>query len=401
VTEHEWPEVVVTGVGAVSSLGTGADALYLGWMDGRTGIRDGVARASDFDPGVRMSVKEVRRADRVTQLATVAADEALAAAGWVDGSPYDPFRVATVVGTGIGGITTHESQWSIMASGEGRLSPLGVPMMMPNAPAASLSMRYGFHGPAIGTVSACAAGADAIGTALRMLRYGEMDAVITGGTESAITDYSLAAFKQMGALSKLGISRPFDARRDGFVLGEGAGILVLERKADALRRGAPIVGVLRGYGATSDAFHLTAPDPSGIAAAAAIKSALSDARVTPAELCYINAHGTSTPLNDSAEANALRAALGPVAGRIPVSSTKSAIGHLLGAGGAVEAVATLLTLKAGVAPANLGYGETDPDIADLDLISGEPRSLTGPGGIAISNSFGFGGHNSVLCLEVP
>ncbi|HMJ36980.1 MAG TPA: beta-ketoacyl-[acyl-carrier-protein] synthase family protein [Baekduia sp.] len=397
----ELPDVVVTGVGAVTALGTGAQTLHRRWLAGEDGIAGGLARASDFDPEAGMTAKEVRRSDRYTQLAVAAAEEALAMAGWGADPPYDPFRVATMLGTGIGGIGTLESQFDVLRdSGPRRLSALGVPMMMPNAAAATIAMRRSFHGPALGTVSACAAGANAIGTALRMLQYGEVDAAVAGGSEAAITPYSTAAFGGMGTLSALGISRPFDARRDGFVLGEGAGVLVLERKADALRRGATVLAELRGYASTVDGYHLTAPDPSGAPAAAAMSLALADAGLQPADVSYVNAHGTSTPLNDQAEAGAIRTALGPHAGSVPISSTKSAVGHLLGAAGSVEAVATVLALHEGVAGATLGYEEVDPLIGeDLDVIAGSPRDLPAGERVALSNSFGFGGHNAVLCLS--
>lgn len=393
-------DVVVTGVGAVSALGVGARRLHARWLAGEAGIADGFARARDFDPAEHLTVKQVRRSDRYTQLAAVAAREALTEASW-DGAPYDPLRVATVIGTGIGGLGTLESQFDVLRDqGPGRLSPLGIPLMMPNAAAATLAMQHGFHGPALGTVSACAAGANAIGTALRMLQHGEIDAALAGGSEAAITPYAMAAFAGMGTLSALGVSRPFDARRDGFVLGEGAGVLVLERRAAAERRGASVLGTVRGYASTVDAYHLTAPDPAGTYAAAATTMALTDAGLEPADVAYVNAHGTSTPLNDRAEAAALRTALGEHAARIPVSSTKSAIGHLLGAAGAVEAVATVLALDDGMAPANLGYAEPDPEIAPgLDLIADAPRPLPDGDRVALSNSFGFGGHNAVLCLS--
>ncbi len=391
--------VAVTGVGAVTSLGSGATALFEGWLAGEHASPGSVARADGFDPSAYMSVKEARRADRVTQLAIAASDEALTQAGWSAGSPYAPVRVATVIGTGIGGIRTLEAQWEVLRSeGPKRLSPLGVPLMMPNAAAATVAMRNGFHGPSLGTVSACAAGADAIGTALRMLQHGDVDAVVAGGSEAAITDYSIAAFQGMGVLSASGISRPCDLRRDGFALGEGAGVVVLERADDASARGAVSLGEIRGYASTVDGYHLTAPEPTGALAATAMMLALDDADATPEDLVYVNAHGTSTSLNDVAEARAIRAALGDSAARVPVSSTKSAIGHLLGAGGAVEAVATLLALRDGRAPATIGYEQPDPDIERLDLIAGNARRLPAGPRLALSNSFGFGGHNAVLCL---
>jgi 3-oxoacyl-[acyl-carrier-protein] synthase II len=262
-------------------------------------------------------------------------------------------------------------------------------------------MRHGLRGPSFAVSSACASGAHAIGTGLRMLQCGEADAVLTGGSEAGLTPLARAAFSALDALSPTGISRPFDARRDGFVMGEGAAVLVLEREDRARARGARVLGTVRGYGASSDAHHLTAPREDGAGQAAAMAAALGDAGVGAEELAYVNAHGTSTPLNDRAETHALKLALGEHAGRIPVSSTKSAIGHLLGAAGAVEAVATLLALRDRVAPPTLGLSEPDAEL-DLDYVPDSARPLATVEGqpvLALSNSFGFGGHNAVLCLE--
>jgi 3-oxoacyl-[acyl-carrier-protein] synthase II len=391
-------EVAVTGVGAVSALGTGAWTLHRRWLAGEGGVAGGLARAGDFDPSPEMTPKDVRRSDRYTQLAVVAAEEAMAMAGLGDAG-HDPARVASIIGTGIGGIGTLERQFSVFQERPERLPPLGVPVMMPNAASATVALRHGFHGPAFGTVSACAAGTNAIGTALRMLQYGDADAVVAGASEATVTPYGIAAFKAMGTLSESGVSRPFDRRRDGFVLGEGAGVLVLERREEALRRGAAVLAELRGYAATIDAYHLTAPDPTGTYAAAAMTGALADAGLGPADVDYVNAHGTSTPLNDVAEATAIRVAFGERGAPVPLSSTKSAIGHLLGAAGAVEAVATVLALHDGVAPPTLGYEEPDPAMGELDVIAGEGRPLPSGERVALSNSFGFGGHNAVLCFS--
>jgi 3-oxoacyl-[acyl-carrier-protein] synthase II len=283
--------------------------------------------------------------------------------------------------------------------GAGAVSPLSVPLMMGNAAAAQVAMRHGIHGQTYGVVSACAAGAHAIGAAMRMIRSGDADAVVCGGAEATLTPIAIAAFGSMAATSESGISRPFDARRDGFVMGEGAGVMVLEDAEAAERRGQPVLGEVLGYAATSDAHHLTAPDPEGREAARAVELALADAGVGADELDYVNAHGTSTPLNDRSETEALKTALGDDAARVPVSSTKSAIGHLLGAAGAVEAIATVGALARGVAPPTLGYGEPDEGL-DLDYVPNEARPLPNGNGrrVAISNSFGFGGHNAVLCL---
>jgi 3-oxoacyl-[acyl-carrier-protein] synthase II len=393
-------QVVITGVGAVTPLGVGARTLHERWTAGESGIEDGLGRCSEFDPKEHLSTKEVRRSDRFTQLALTSAAEAFDDAGW-DEAGYSPERVACVIGTGIGGIGTIEAQHdTLREQGSERVSPLAVPLMMANAASGVLAMRHDLQGQSFGTVSACAAGAHALGTAARLVAYGDADAALAGGSESAITPLATAAFGRMDATSDSGISRPFDRRRDGFVMGEGAGVLVLEEEESARERNARVLGRLLGYGATSDAHHLTAPEPHGKGAAKAIELALADAGVATDDVIYVNAHGTSTQLNDRSETEAIKSALGEHAAKVPVSSTKSAIGHLLGAAGAVEAIATLLALRDRVAPPTLNHEEPD-DGLDLDYVPGSARPL--PNGdtpaIGISNAFGFGGHNAVLCLE--
>ncbi len=393
---------VITGVGAVTPLGVGARTLHERWSAGVSGIEDGYGRASEFEPKEHLSVKEVRRSDRYTQLALAAAKEAIEDAGWEDGPPGDPDLTACVIGTGIGGIGTLENQHIVLREqGADKISPLSIPLLMANAASGVVAMKYNLRGQSFGTVSACAAGAHAIGMAERLIRYGDADRVVTGGSEAAITPLATAAFGRMDALSDSGVSRPFDRRRDGFVMGEGAGVLVLEEEEAAKERGARILGYLRGYASTSDAHHLTAPEPSGRGAAKAIELALADAGVEASDVVYVNAHGTSTPLNDRAETNAIKAALGDeLAARVPVSSTKSTIGHLLGAAGAVEAIATLLALRDRIAPPTLNYEEPDEGL-DLDYVPNEARPLQNGDvrALGISNAFGFGGHNAVLCLE--
>ena len=393
---------VITGVGAVTPLGVGARTLHERWSAGVSGIEDGYGRATEFEPKEHLSVKEVRRSDRFTQFALAAAKEALEDAGWEDGPPGDPDRSACVIGTGIGGIGTLESQHIVLREdGAQKISPLSIPLLMANAASGVVAMKYDLRGQSYGTVSACEAGAHAIGTAERMIRYGDADRVVTGGSEAAITPLATAAFDRMDALSDSGVSRPFDRRRDGFVMGEGAGVLVLEEEEAAKERGARILGYLRGYASTSDAYHLTAPEPSGRGASKAIELALEDAGIEAGDVIYVNAHGTSTPLNDRAETNAIKAALGDeLAAKVPVSSTKSAIGHLLGAAGAVEAIATLLALRDRIAPPTLNYEELDEGL-DLDYVPNEARPLQNGDAraLGISNAFGFGGHNAVLCLE--
>jgi len=393
--------VVVTGVGAVTPLGVGAGTSLERWVAGESGIEDGLGRCDEFVATDFLSTKEIRRADRYTQLSIAAAQEALAQAGFEDGPPIDPERVGCIVATGVGGLGTIEDACDVLREkGPGSVSPQVVPMMMPNAGAGTLALRYGLQGPSHSVASACAAGADAIGAAVRLIRVGEADAVVTGGAEAALTPLAMAAFETMGARSESGISRPFDARRDGFVMGEGAGILVLEDAETAAERDQPVLGEVIGFGASSDAHHITAPQPEGRGAARAIEKALQDAGIGPDDLDYINAHGTSTPLNDRAETMAIERALGEAAKRIPVSSTKSVVGHLLGAAGAVEAIVTLLALRQGVIPPTVGWEEREEGM-DLDYVP-ETRPLEAKktdGAVAISNGFGFGGHNAVVCLR--
>ncbi len=393
--------VVITGIGAVTPLGVGAVTSFERWVAGNSGIEDGEGRCDEFEVTDFLSVKEARRADRFTQLSIAAAQEALSQAGFEDGLTIDPERVGCIIGTGVGGIGTIEDGYDVLRDkGEGSVSPQVVPMMMSNASAGSLALRYGLKGPSHSVGSACAAGADAIGEAARLIRLGEVDAVVTGGAEAGLTALARAAFENMGATSSSGISRPFDARRDGFVMGEGAGVLVLEDAEKAAERGQPELGEVLGFGATSDAHHITAPQPEGVGAARAIERALEQAGIGPDDLDYVNAHGTSTPLNDRAETMAIEKALGEAAKRLPVSSTKSVIGHLLGAAGAVEAIVTLLALREGVAPPTVGWEEREEGM-DLDYVP-EARPFeakSGDGAIAISNGFGFGGHNAVVCLR--
>ncbi len=392
--------VVITGVGAVTPLGNGSDALIDRWSAGESGIEDGFGRCREFDPLDFLSKKEARRADRFAQMAIAAGAEAVEQA-WGDGElPYDPYRVGCVIATGIGGLVSlEEQQRKLIESGPKAVSPLAVPLMMGNAASAAVSMKHGLQGQTYGIVSACAAGSHGLGDASRMIRAGDADAVVAGGAEACITGVATAAFGAMEATSPSGISRPFDARRDGFVMGEGAGVLVLEEKEAAEKRGATILGELLGYGATADAFHLTAPQPEGTASAKAINLAIADAGLTAVDVDYVNAHGTSTPLNDRSETVAIKLALGERAADIPVSSTKSAIGHLLGAAGAVEAIATIEAMRRRIAPPTVNWEEAEEGL-DLDYVPGSSQPIENGDGplVAISNSFGFGGHNAVLCL---
>jgi 3-oxoacyl-[acyl-carrier-protein] synthase II len=397
------PRVVITGIGALTALGVGADALHGRWAAGECGIVDGAGACSEFQPADHLSVKEVRRLDRFAQLALVSAEEALRQAGWLPELPYDPFRIGCIIASGFGGIETLETEHAAMLrSGAEMVSPLCIPQYMPNAGAAAVSMKHGLRGHMYNILSACSSGAHALGAAMRMIQCGDADAVVAGGAEAPLTELIFASFRSTQALSPSGICRPFDARRDGFVMGEGAGMLVLEEESAARARGATILGELAGYGSTSDAHHLTAPEPTGAAATRALELALEDAAVESGEVSYINAHGTSTLRNDAGETAILKHVFGAEeAKRIPVSSTKSAIGHLIGAAGAVEAVVTMQTLITRVIPPTLGYEVPDP-ACDLDYVPGEARPLRPANGgppVAISNSFAFGGHNVALVLR--
>jgi 3-oxoacyl-[acyl-carrier-protein] synthase II len=397
------PKVVITGMGAITPLGMGADSLHGRWAAGESGIVDGAGACREFKAEDHLSAKEMRRLDRFSQLAVVSAEEALEQAGWLPELPYDPFRIGCIIASGFGGIKTLEGEHAAMVStGSKAVSPLTIPQHMPNAGAAAVSIRHGLRGQMYTILSACSSGAHAIGAAMRMIQCGDADAAVAGGSEASLTDLVYAAFGSTGAMSSTGISRPFDARRDGFVMGEGAGVFVLEEESAARARGATILAELAGYGATADAHHLTSPEPTGLAAARAMELAISDAGIAPGDVSYVNAHGTSTQRNDAGETAILKQVFGAEeARRIPVSSTKSAIGHLIGAAGAVEAVATAQTLLTRVIPPTLGYEVPDPD-CDLDYVPGEARPLRPTNGrppAAISNSFAFGGHNVALVLK--
>ena len=389
------PEIVVTGRGVVSSIGDGAETFFDALLAKKSGIADGIGACTEFDPEAAMTPKDVRRSDRYTHLAVAAATQAAEEANIPDG--VDLERLGVLVGTGVGGLLTLEEQCrNFFEGGERAVSPHFVPMMMPNAAAGVIAMRLGAHGPGFSVSSACATGGHAIGEAHRMITRGEADVVVAGGTEAALTGVCLAAFRRMGALSREGVSRPFDARRDGFVMGEGAGVIVLEREEHAKARGATIYGRVVGYGASNDAFHITQPDAEGRGARKAMLATLADAGISPADVGYLNAHGTGTPFNDKIETAAIKGVFNGSNTPPPVSSTKSAIGHLLGAAGAVEAVACLEAVRRGVLPPTLNYAEADPD-CDLDYVPEGPREAPGLE-MALSNSFGFGGQNACLAI---
>ena len=376
--------VAVTGLGVVAPCGVGADGFWKGLLG--PGVTWGRSTEIEtWDPTPWYSTpKEARRADRVEQFAIAAATEALEQAGDIG---VDPGRFGTIFATGIGGLRTLEGQVEVrMEKGERRVSPFLVPMMMANAAGAAVSMRWGLQGPNETISTACAAGSHAIGYAARLIAWGRCDAVATGGSEAAATVTSLAGFANMTALSTSGVSRPFDADRDGFVMGEGAAVLVLEEWQHAEDRGATIIGEVVGAASNADAYHITAPSPGGAGAIACMRLALEDAGLEPGDIRQINAHGTSTPLNDAAEADAVLAVFGEPGP--PVTSTKGVTGHALGAAGALEAAAVLLSMRHGVIPPTANTKVVD---VGIDVVTGDGREWEpGP---TISNNFGFGGHN--------
>ena len=407
--------VWVTGIGMISPLGLDTASTWGALVQGQSGVdfisafdTEGfdtrfAAEVKGFDPENYLERKEARRMDRFAQFATAAAKEACRQAQ-LDLATEDPFRVGVIVGSGIGGITTLSQQYDVLAQrGPKRITPFLIPMMLGDMASAQVSMLTGAMGANYCVVSSCSSGADALGQGWEMVRRGQADVVLAGGSEAPIAPIAVAGFNALRALSRFNedpkaASRPFDRRRDGFVMGEGAAVLVLESQEHAQRRGAAPLGEMKGYGATSDAHHLTEPNPTGQSAATAILLALRVAGLDPSEVDYVNAHGTSTPLNDSQETKAIKLALGEDAYRLPISSTKSMTGHLLGAGGALEAAFCLLAIRDGVVPPTINLTEPDPD-CDLDYIPLKARSKNVQ--VAMSNSFGFGGHNSVLVFAHP
>jgi 3-oxoacyl-[acyl-carrier-protein] synthase II len=398
--------VAITGLGLVTPAGIGVDAS---WQRVLTGVSTASpdenlamlevafsCRVPGFDPSV-IDRKAARRLDRFVQLAVVAAREAVADAG-LDPTTWDGARVGVVLGCGMGGAATWEAQHRrLLELGPGRVSAMLIPMLVPNMVAGQLAMDLGALGPNLVTATACASGATAIGTARDLLRSGACDIVLTGGTEAGLTPLSIAGFAQMGALSTrsddpAAASRPFDVDRDGFVAAEAAGVLVLERAADAAARRAPVRAHVAGYGASADGFHVTAPDPDGGGAERAMRAALADAGIAPDEVDHVNAHGTSTPLNDASEARTIRRVLGH---DVVVTSTKGVTGHSLGAAGAIEAAFSALTLQHQVIPPTANLDSQDPEI-ELDVVAKAPREAAVD--VVMSDSFGFGGQNAVLVL---
>ena len=407
--------VFVTGIGVISPLGLNAHSTWEQLVNGASGVdfitafdTDGfdtkfAAEVKGFDPEAHLDRKEARRMDRFAQFAAVAAQEACRQAD-LDPRRTDPYRTGVIVGSGIGGIGTLSQQLGVLSEkGPRRVSPFLIPMMLGDMASAQISMVMGTMGANFCVVSSCSSGADALGQAWEMIRRGEVDVALAGGSEAPLCPVAVAGFNSLRALSRFNedpkrASRPFDSGRDGFVMAEGASILVLESQESAARRGVPPLAELKGYGATSDAYHLTEPFPTGASAAHAMQLALNASEVDSSEVDYLNAHGTSTPLNDRHETKAIKIALGEDAYRAPISSTKSMTGHLLGAGGALEASICVMTIRNSIIPPTINLIEPDPE-CDLDYtpLEASHRQVK----VAMSNSFGFGGHNSVLVFADP
>lgn len=406
--------VVITGLGPVTPIGVGAEAFHQAQLAGKSGIRRitqynpddyqlnvKIAGEVDVDTNAYFDRKEARRLDRFVQLALIAAELALQDAG-IEADRLDPEATGVLIGSGIGGIKTWEEQFKIyFQRGPQRLSPFFIPMVISNMASAHVAMKYGFQGPSSTVVTACATGTDAVGSAARMIQHGAADVMLTGGTEAAVTPMAIGGFAVMRALSTRNdepekASRPFDKNRDGFVLAEGAGVLVLEEYEHARRRGATIYAEVAGFGRSEDAHHITEPHPEGKGALLAMRAAIRDGGVDPEQIGYINAHGTSTPHNDRAETLAIKKLFGEHAYKLLVSSTKSMTGHLLGAAGAVEAIATAQAIASGIIPPTINLEEPDPEL-DLDYVPNKPREARVE--YALSNSFAFGGQNAVLLLK--
>lgn len=413
MTQHtNTPRVVVTGLGALTPLGQGVAPIWRAILDGVSGVGPITAfdatdfdvriagQVNDFEPTATIDRRLAKHLDRFAQLALVAAQMAVQDAGLEITAELAP-QVGVVIGSGIGGMATWEkNHTALVERGPGRVSPYLIPMMISDMAAGVVSMTIGAKGPNMSIVTACASGSNAIGEATEMIRRGAAKIMVSGGAEATVTPLSIAGFANMKALSTRNedpqhASRPFDRTRDGFVMGEGSGIVVLEELEHARARGAHIYGEILGYGATGDAYHMTAPDPEGTGASEAMRRALAQAKLTPEQIGYINAHGTSTPANDRIETLAIKQAFGAQAYRVPVSSTKSMTGHLLGAAGAVELIFCLLAMRDRVIPATINYTEPDPE-CDLDYVPNTPRESTFR--VAMSNSLGFGGHNASLIV---
>jgi len=403
---------VITGMGVITPIGNTLDEYCEGLLAGKSGIGQIslfdasqyssriAGEVKNFDPVKYIDRKCIPRMDRFAQFAVAAAAQAIENSG-LDISKEDPYRIGVVCGTGIGGLKTLEREVGVLLSkGPLRVSPFFIPMLITNISPGEIAIMYGFKGPNYSVSSACASSSHALGDALRLIRDNKVDVIISGGSEAAITPVGLAGFCSMKALSTRNddpehASRPFDKDRDGFIMSEGAGILVIEELEHARSRGARIFAELAGYGATDDAYHITAPDPSGEAPAGSMKMAINDAGLSPEDIDYVNAHGTSTPLNDKSETLAIKKAFGEHARKLAVSSTKSMLGHMLGAAGAVEIIASVLCMNKGMVHATVNYQTPDPD-CDLDYVPNNPREMEVNS--LISNSLGFGGHNATLVV---
>jgi 3-oxoacyl-[acyl-carrier-protein] synthase II len=406
--------VVVTGMGAITPVGNDVATTWRSLIEGKSGTAPitkfdaskfpvrFAAEVKGFDPLNYMDRKEAKRADHYTQYAVAGARQAMTNAGLVERNGMDPDRIGVIIGSGIGGLKSFEEQHDVYRErGVGKISPFFIPMFIADIAAGIVSMAFNAKGPNYATVSACATSAHAIGDAYRTIQYGDADIMITGGAEATVTPMAIGGFANMKALSERNespetASRPFDATRDGFVMGEGAGILILEELEHALKRGARIYAELVGYGATGDAYHLTAPAPDGEGAQRAMKRALKDAGLAPKDIQYINAHGTSTPANDLNETRAIQAVFGEAANDINVSSTKSMTGHMLGAAGAVEAIISSMVVSEGIIPPTINYQNPDPE---LDLNYTPNTAVKREVDAVLSNSFGFGGHNTTLAIR--
>ena len=407
--------VVVTGMGAITPVGNDVATTWRSLIEGKSGTAPitkfdasnfpvrFAAEVKGFDALNYMDRKEAKRSDQYTQYAVAAARQAMENAGLGNGSNgMDPDRIGVIIGSGIGGLKSFEEQHDIYRErGAGKISPFFIPMFIADIAAGIVSMRFNAKGPNYATVSACATSAHAIGDAFRTIQYGDADIMITGGAEATVTPMAIGGFANMKALSERNdspetASRPFDATRDGFVMGEGAGILILEELDHAMKRGANILAEIVGYGATGDAYHLTAPAPDGEGAQRAMKRALKDAGLDPKDIQYINAHGTSTPANDLNETRAIQAVFGDAANDVNVSSTKSMTGHMLGAAGAVEAVISSMVVTEGIIPPTINYQNPDPE---LSLNYTPNKAVKRDVDAVLSNSFGFGGHNTTLAIR--
>lgn len=405
--------VVITGIGAITPIGIGKDSFWNNLKEGKSGVSkitkfDATdydtkiaGEVKEFDPNEYIDKKEAKRMDRFTQFAVAATKLALDDSE-LDLEKIDKYRFGVILGSGIGGIETLEREHEkLMTKGPGRVSPFFIPMMISNIGAGQISMTFGAKGPNTTVVTACASSTNSIGEAFRIIQRGDADVMITGGAEASITPLSIAGFCSMKALSTRNdepekASRPFDKERDGFVMGEGAGILIIEELEHALNRGANIYAEIAGYGMSADAYHITAPAPEGEGAARAMQNALKDAGASLEAIDYINAHGTSTPYNDKFETLAIKAVFGEHCKKLVVSSTKSMTGHLLGAAGGVEGIACALAIKDNFVPPTINYTNPDPD-CDLDYVPNEGRSKIV--NYALSNSLGFGGHNATIILK--